>query len=215
MALVKCEECGKNISEDAKQCPNCGYVKKVKIICPECKAENDKKCKACKNCGAPLSKQNKFSIDLTGNKLPLIIAGVILLVVIGGIGLGIGLHNKKLDDIKTQEQEEYNSRPIKVDISMTSYYGTIEYILYELGLDFDLVTMGGNCMSGTQKGEFKTEKYGILHTEYRYCKSNSTLIFRVYNDEKDQPLREPKAGELPYFDKYGKRTNYSEDINAL
>lgn len=25
MALIKCPECGKNISENAKSCPNCGY----------------------------------------------------------------------------------------------------------------------------------------------------------------------------------------------
>ena len=27
MALVKCNECGKEISDTARQCPNCGYIK--------------------------------------------------------------------------------------------------------------------------------------------------------------------------------------------
>ena len=26
MALIKCEECGKEISDTAKSCPNCGFV---------------------------------------------------------------------------------------------------------------------------------------------------------------------------------------------
>ena len=35
MALIKCEECGKNISSSAKTCPHCG-VKTNLETCPEC-----------------------------------------------------------------------------------------------------------------------------------------------------------------------------------
>lgn len=28
MALIKCRECGKDISDKAKSCPNCGFEKK-------------------------------------------------------------------------------------------------------------------------------------------------------------------------------------------
>ena len=31
MALIKCPECGKEISDTVKNCPNCGYRKKTKI----------------------------------------------------------------------------------------------------------------------------------------------------------------------------------------
>lgn len=31
MALIKCPECGKEISDTIKKCPNCGYHKKAKI----------------------------------------------------------------------------------------------------------------------------------------------------------------------------------------
>ena len=48
-----------------------------------------------------------------------------------------------------------------------------------------------------------TEKYGILHTEYSYCKSSKSLTFRLYNLDSEQELREPKQGELPTYDKYG------------
>lgn len=30
MALIKCQECGKEISDTARKCPNCGYVKPPK-----------------------------------------------------------------------------------------------------------------------------------------------------------------------------------------
>ena len=31
MALIKCPECGKEISDTVKKCPNCGYRKKTKF----------------------------------------------------------------------------------------------------------------------------------------------------------------------------------------
>ena len=86
---------------------------------------------------------------------------------------------------------------------MNSYEGNIEYILSELGLDFDDVTKGANCYSGVVKGDFSTEKYGLLHTELRYCKLTETLNFRVYNSTLDQKTRKPTEDEIVLFDKYG------------
>lgn len=146
-------------------------------------------------------------IGIFTNKKIIIISIVVILIIVGTI-IGVTIHNNKEEAKKKLEEERYNNLPIKVDISMTSYYGTIEYILYELDLDFDLVTMGANCYTGVQRNEFKTEKYGILHTEFRYCKSNKTMVFRVYNDDKDQELREPKPGELAEFDEYGEKVKY-------
>ena len=130
---------------------------------------------------------------------------IILIATILGVIIGFSIY-------KINEKNKYDKLPIKVDISMTSYYGTIEYILYELDLDFDLVTLGANCLTGVQRNEFKTEKYGILYTEFRYCKSNQTTIFRVYNDEKDQALREPNEGELASFNNYGYKINDKNNL---
>lgn len=166
--------------------------------------------KKCEKCG------NTFSEELivcptcnknNNKKIVILTIAFTIVIAIISIIIAVILYNKKI------EQEKYNNLPIKVDISMTSYYGNIDYILYELGLDLDLVTMGANCYTGVQRNEFKTEKYGVLHTEFRYCKLNKTTIFRVYNDESDQELRDPKPGELPKFDKYGvKITNESSEF---
>lgn len=153
------------------------------------------------------SEKNKKNI--LKNKKFLVIIGIA--VLIAALSITIIVQRKK----EAAEQERYNNLPIKVDISMTSYYGDIEYILYELDLDFDLVTMGANCFTGVQKGEFRTEKYGILHTEFRYCKSNNTKTLRVYNDTKDQELRDPKPGELAEFDKYGEKITDNNTKNGL
>ena len=47
MALINCPECGKDISDKAPSCPNCGLPLKPKeeqsgarIACPKCKSEN-------------------------------------------------------------------------------------------------------------------------------------------------------------------------------
>ena len=52
MALMKCPECGKEISDKAKSCPNCGCPiiqgitrttitgKKIPIVCPKCYSKN-------------------------------------------------------------------------------------------------------------------------------------------------------------------------------
>lgn len=119
---------------------------------------------------------------------------IVLAIFVLGMFLAIFVYRSNIDNA------------IKVNITMTEYYGSIEYILEELGLDFDLVTMGANCYTGVQKNEFKTEKYGVLYTEFRYCKSNETTIFRVYNSSKDQKLREPKENELLKFNSYGRPT---------
>ena len=195
MALIKCSECGNDISTNAEKCPSCGnpLEQSISIIKKEVKPK-EKQTKPLKN------------FIKTNQKVSLIAAGCLLVIIAGIIALVVHKNN-------VEKEKLYNSLPIKVDISMTSNYGQIDYILYELGLDFDLVTMGANCYTGVQKNQFKTEKYGILYTEFRYCKSNGSTIFRVYNDSKDQELREPKPGELSTFDEYGEKIK--EGNNSL
>ena len=50
MALVKCKECGKEMSDHAKACPNCGAIND-KMFCPECGKELSNKAPLCPNCG--------------------------------------------------------------------------------------------------------------------------------------------------------------------
>lgn len=48
MALIKCAECGKEMSDSAKMCPHCGFKKENndkkensinKMVCPDCGEE--------------------------------------------------------------------------------------------------------------------------------------------------------------------------------
>lgn len=61
--LIKCKECGKEISSQAEICPNCGYKNEKTMICPHCKEDTgrtyfeiqkfqmDGYSYGCKNCG--------------------------------------------------------------------------------------------------------------------------------------------------------------------
>ena len=58
MALVKCQFCGKEISDKARKCPHCGAVlideEVSRIVCDECGAEIPDGAEACPKCGCPV-----------------------------------------------------------------------------------------------------------------------------------------------------------------
>lgn len=51
MALIKCPECGKEISDKAISCPNCGMPFPAKKYCKYCGGQIDENCVICPNCG--------------------------------------------------------------------------------------------------------------------------------------------------------------------
>ena len=61
MALIKCSECGKDVSSSAKECPHCG-VKMNLTKCPECgfKLKGDEE--NCPECGFPIFKKSATNI---------------------------------------------------------------------------------------------------------------------------------------------------------
>ena len=56
MALVKCYECGAEISSIATHCPKCGAPQKKTKKCYECGAEIAENLQICPECGAPQPK---------------------------------------------------------------------------------------------------------------------------------------------------------------
>ena len=55
MALISCQECGKNISDKAEACPSCGCPNKAQLItCEECNSNVAAGIKACPVCGCPI-----------------------------------------------------------------------------------------------------------------------------------------------------------------
>lgn len=56
---MKCPDCGREISENAKQCPFCGspFENENLMSCPSCGHSVSKKANACPNCGHPFNNQ--------------------------------------------------------------------------------------------------------------------------------------------------------------
>ena len=62
MALIKCPNCGTDVSDKAKQCPNCGetlQTQKVVKVCEECGYELDDNATICPKCGRPVPEREE------------------------------------------------------------------------------------------------------------------------------------------------------------
>lgn len=93
MALIKCNECGKSISDKAKMCPGCGYTYDY-IFCPECNKKLNTTNSYCPECGFVLSPKNIIqSPNNNGENYGLAIAGFIcsLFYITTIIGLIFGI----------------------------------------------------------------------------------------------------------------------------
>ena len=88
MAMIKCNECGKEMSDLAEKCPSCGCPNRPKKVCPECNESMDSSATVCQKCGYVF----KTTVSGNGSVNPAakskIAAGIL------GIFLGaFGVHN--------------------------------------------------------------------------------------------------------------------------
>lgn len=70
MALIKCSECGQEISDKASACPNCGcpVIQKKQYKCIECGHEVSENDTICPNCGYPLQNDLNNNDDIKTNE---------------------------------------------------------------------------------------------------------------------------------------------------
>lgn len=59
MALIKCPECGKEVSEKAISCPNCGYEFEKMKFCKFCGEKIPKESIVCTKCGKQVESINQ------------------------------------------------------------------------------------------------------------------------------------------------------------
>ncbi len=117
MALIKCSECGKKVSDTASECIHCGCPIQRKVTCSECGAEVIVKDGVCKECGHRLDAKTKITnsnIDLSKfmNKNTIIIGGAaILAIVLIAIVLG--------------QSSKFSLEKVYEEIGCTSTYCTL------------------------------------------------------------------------------------------
>lgn len=174
MALIKCPECGKEVSDKAETCPGCGYVLK----------QNKKKITQ-----ANFSKKNKMAILL----------GSVILIVVVLAGIYIKNIPEKspfenlTPDIKMEQvkkllgKPDKSSKPTKDLASYVDTYDNVEFMKLNGSLDFfyendDQKTINfaiwtydlneGSTLNEYQSQinkiiDFYTELYGTPASEYR------------------------------------------------
>ena len=54
MTLIKCKECGQDLSDTAKTCPHCGAAVVKDVLCVKCGTKVPENIKFCPTCGAPV-----------------------------------------------------------------------------------------------------------------------------------------------------------------
>lgn len=128
MSIIKCSNCEKEISDKAKECPQCGQPvildtpvqeEVTPILCEECGIEIPEGMDVCPNCGNPISVKEKEktpqNTEDTGTnppqvarntKKPMFIAAVALLIIVVALFVGISIHQKNKTARLSQEYEE-------------------------------------------------------------------------------------------------------------
>lgn len=87
MSLIKCENCGKEVSDKTDKCIHCGTAIQRKVICKECNTEYLLSDKVCPNCGSKISVLDSKVIlenvkSKKGKNILIVVALAIVLLVI-------------------------------------------------------------------------------------------------------------------------------------
>lgn len=120
MAMIKCMECGKDISDKAKKCPYCGktFIEEVPVVsiinCSECGTVLSETDVLCRNCGCPVEKESNSSTEKiqevqissvkVGSKAKKIIVALVILLAlcaVGGIGYKVYTNQKASEKYNT------------------------------------------------------------------------------------------------------------------
>lgn len=187
MALIKCPECGKEISDKATSCVFCGReLKKLDEsgtslkICAECGAELSEIDKVCPKCGYPISQNDDTQkVEITSVKIKKStkrticgVIGLILFCIICVFGY------------KTYTEQEKNKQYIE---SYNEYIGNVEMIRILMlagGSDAEslcnlTLKVWGNSIYKEKDDE--TDKY--TRPEGFFVKDFNEAIMNLYSDE--------------------------------
>lgn len=135
MALIKCDKCGREISDTSKKCIHCGNIINKKIICSECGKEISADLCECSNCGFKL-KSTKKKLK-SQKKLFLLLIPLLILLIL----LLLNMNKVKIPDLYKVSEESA--------ISILQNNGLIPQIVYEYndlydeGIVFNTVPYSG------------------------------------------------------------------------
>lgn len=139
MAMMKCPNCGEQVSDKAKKCVHCDtiLIPEEKRYCQECGAELEDEMVVCSKCGCPVenmaSRETEpqpvevtgVKIDRKSKKIIMIVAAVLLIAILTAV-IVVQEQKKKEAEEETKRMERYLSNLESVTYSMISGAGEAE-----------------------------------------------------------------------------------------
>lgn len=186
VALISCSNCGKDISDKAKICPNCGYrliegivTEETSIICEDCGSKIPHGADTCPECGCPVSLEKENSdestpqkVEITSVNLPtvkkstkkyIIIAMIFILLI--GIAVVAG------SIIKSKQAEKISA----------DYLENLEYTTTLMLTGASEAESAGNLIKSVwyntiyEKRDSETDKYTLRNSYSFYDDFNDSL----------------------------------------
>lgn len=132
MAMIKCPECGQDISDKAQKCVNCGHplehIENKTKKCPECGKDIDNNAVECPFCGCPIEeniRENNISYNKNKKKPygKIMAIGAAIIVI---IAIAFSLGGNEETDIK-KVTEIYMNEMVKGNLEESQMYLEKEY----------------------------------------------------------------------------------------
>lgn len=103
MTLRPCPECGRQISDEAEDCPGCGAPQPCR--CADCGTPVDDDATECPECGRVFEEEEEEEEGLSANAQLAVFAGLVLLVLLWGYAkYRAGAGGRQLDGIQKGQQ---------------------------------------------------------------------------------------------------------------
>lgn len=173
MALIKCKECGHEVSDKALECPNCGCPIEKDIVCEECGEHLEKGVSNCPKCGCPVEtsailndntpEEEKSYVEYKTykkkrNVLPLIllIVAIILVVFISVIVLSNNSSKTVKDSLISMVEEKTIPEKLQESHDIKEISNLINGTTWHYTEDLSTSKIGGWVKVEFKNGQFIT-----------------------------------------------------------
>lgn len=230
MALIKCPNCGTDVSDKAKQCPNCGETletQKVVKVCEECGYELDDNVTICPRCGCPVPESEEQKKRRKKKKIIIsVIAFLIVILAIIVIACVVNVTNQEkaeeaaaaAEAARVQEVNDYASNLELASFTMLTGASTAEEagtlihdvwydtIFDEHNADTSKYTSGNSDFNDSLSELFSDEEF---QDKISSIKSNQATVNELMQELTNPPAEYEEAYDTlkNYYDAYLELTN--------